>query len=150
VSTDEPYLPMREVDAEEKVRVIHIRESTAAVNWIAVSPLWIFFSVVSLSLYGAVGTIALAFAVIALPVLAFVDRAALVRTGMVAPPSPLWILLTPFVYLTLRWLAIRPYTGGGRMPLAVFTVCAAVIGGFCLIAAGLSGLTAVTEYLPEP
>lgn len=150
MSTDEPYVPMPEVVAEEKVRVIHVRESTAAVNWIATSPLWIFFSVVALSLFGAVGTVAMALAAISLPVLAFVDRAALAKSGLVAPASPLWIVLTPLAYLTARWLAIRPYTGGGRMPLAIFVVSASVIGGFCLIAAGLSGLMAVTEYLPEP
>ena len=143
----EPFVPLHNEPFREEARVIRIHDSTRSVNWIASSPLWVTFIAFALAGFGAASPLAGLLAVVAVPaavvtviVLAFRDSSELRRNGCVTAASPLWIFLTPLVYLTLRWRALRDYDGGGGMRVAVFAICAAIVGGFALFWVGLTAM----------
>lgn len=82
---------------------------------------------VSAELGWGIGAAALVIGVL----LAFLDSAALARWGHARTASPLWALLTPMVYLSLRSVATRRETGHGRAVILAWVlglVLAALLG----------------------
>jgi hypothetical protein len=126
---------------------------TRAAWWIAGSPFWVVLpQVIVFEVFDSfaplprttldagialVSTVAL----IALVVLAFSDRRALVRGGNDSAASPWWTLLTPLAYLIARARQVQFYATGGWASVlwwciaAILTPGAAVLVIFAVVGA---------------
>lgn len=117
--------------------------------WLAFSPLW--FSIGCFALFGVtslspLASLALNAYVVSSAVtllgLAFVDRDSLKRQGVRSAASPFWMLLTPVVYLGVRWFASRRDGGrGGALPFLVLIALLIAVLAFATFWIGLLGFT---------
>ncbi len=121
-------------DPAAQTRVLHVRDSIAAAWWIANAPLivWLATQIFFMfSLASALAGMLLSWlplvAIVALFMLAVNDRDELRRRGCAEAASPFWMLGGPLVYLTARWLAVRPYNGRGAATLVVHVIELAVV-----------------------
>ena len=154
MSTDEPYVPLASLDDDTyQARVVTIDDTTRSAVWIALIPLLTLFPAMVMFILGyasplasAISALVVPAALVATAVLAFVDSHELRRRGIREAASGLWIFLSPFAYLVMRWRVVRMYTGGGWGPLVALSAISFVVGSFAVIWFGtIKGIEAMVS-----